>query len=342
MIGRRRGVSRRFARSPLVHFAAIGAALLALQSLWGSGDERPGAPATRAPIVITAEQVRLLQTDFEDRWGSPPTAAQLRALVNRVVEEELLYREARVLALGFGDTSVRRRLLEKARAVTRQPGRSADDLLQDALALGLDDDVVIRRLLAEKMRLLLQQENAGGPISEAAIMDYLERHRDRFTQPRTVTFTHVFFSRGTRAARVTSDARATLAALGSPSPPAAERLSDPFPLGQRLVAYTDTQLAGRFGKAFADQVLALEPEQWAGPFASPYGLHLVRVEEQTPAQSAPLEAVRESIRLALRKERAARNLADGLARLRTLYEVRVEGAADRIAGETAHQEVPFS
>ena len=340
MSGRRYGVPRRWTRSPVLHFAAIGGALLALHDLRSPGNEPPPTPAARAPIVITAERVRELEADFADRWSAPPTAAQLRALVNHIVEEEMLYREARVLALGFGDASVRRRLLEKARAVTHQPGRRADELLQEAHALGLDDDVVIQRLLTTKMRLLLQQENAGGPIAEAAIVDYRKRHRERFVQPRTVTFAHVFLSRSTRGARVSSDAHAALAALASPSPPAAAHLSDPFPLGQRLVACTDTQLTGRFGKAFADRVLALEPEQWAGPLTSPYGLHLVRVEEHSPARLAPLEAVRDSIRVALSKERAALNLAHGLARLRSLYEVRIEGGAEDITADRARQEVP--
>jgi parvulin-like peptidyl-prolyl isomerase len=334
---------RRLATHPVLHFAAIGAVLFVLHGLWNEGNRSAGGAAPpRPPIVITAERVREMQTDFENRWGTPPTAAQLRALVNQVVEEEILAREARLLALDFGDASVRRRLLEKARAVSRDPSRGAGELLREAQALGLDDDLVIQRLLATKMRLLLQQEDAGGPIPEAEIAEYYQRHGDLFLQPRTVTFTHVFLDRGTRGARLTADADAALARLDTASPAAAGELSDPFPLGQRLVAYTDTQLTGRFGKAFADRVLALEPGSWAGPLSSPYGVHLVRVEEHSPARRAPLEGVRDSIRTALRKERAASNLGHGLARLRGMYEVRIEDGGEGFAAEPAPNEVPSS
>ncbi|MGD9765692.1 MAG: peptidyl-prolyl cis-trans isomerase [Candidatus Binatia bacterium] len=326
----------------MLHFAAIGAALLAVHDLRSGDSDGARTPGEREPIVITAERVRGMRADYEDKWGAPPDAAQVRALVNQVVEEELLYREARRLQLGFGDASVRRRLLEKARAVSRARDRSPDELLQDALALGLDDDVVIRRLLAQKMRLLLQQEDAGGPIPEAAIADYRERHREQFIQPPMVTFTQVYFSARARGDHAAADAAAALVALGSPSPPAAEHLSDPFPLGHRLIAYTDAQLAGRFGKPFADRVLALPPRQWAGPFGSPFGWHLVRVEEHAPARAAPLEAVREPIRLALRKQRAARNLDEGLARLRGLYEVRIENQGDSIAAQAVRDPGPPS
>jgi hypothetical protein len=337
MSRRRHAAPRRWALNPVLHFAAIGAVLLLVHDLWIGNDEP--ATAARQPIVISAERVHRMQADFADRWGAPPTAAQLRALVNQVVEEEILYREARVLALDFGDASVRRRLLEKARAVSRDPNRTADELLAEATDLGLDEDVVIQRLLATKMRLLLQQENAGGPIPETVIAEYRERHRDLFSQPRTVTLTHVFLRRGTGGGRTIGDAHVALTKLASLSPPAAEQLSDPFPLGSRLVAYTETQLTGRFGKSFADRVLALEPGDWAGPLESPYGLHLVRVEEQSPARLAPLEEVRHSIELALSKERAAQNLAHGLARLRELYDVRIEGGA---VATDPHDRVPTS
>jgi hypothetical protein len=63
-------------------------------------------------------------------------------------------------------------------------------------------------------------------------------------------------------------------------------------------------------------------------------LHLVWVEEHSPARLPPLAAVREPIRLALTKARAARNLEQGLALLRGLYEIRIEdGAGTDTAGD---------
>jgi hypothetical protein len=64
---------RRAVHHPAVHFALIGAALLAG---WGAVQRAvqavPRAP-TRAPIVISAERIRLLQTQFEERWGARPS-----------------------------------------------------------------------------------------------------------------------------------------------------------------------------------------------------------------------------------------------------------------------------
>lgn len=316
---------RRAVRHPAVHFALIGAALLAG---WGAVHRAvlPRVP-TRAPIVISAERVRLLQTQFEERWGAPPSPGQLRATIQRVIEEEMLYHEARLLGFGYKDRSVRRRLIEKARAVTRRPVAHVDELYDEAIALGLDDDDVIRRQLAEKMRLFLEQDPAGAPVADAVLVDYMERHRARFVQPETLTLTHIFFSQSTRRDRLAADAAAVGTALaGQPPSPAVVALSDPFPLGAELRAYTPRQLLGRFGKPFADHVLALRPGTWSAPLASPYGLHLVWVHEHRPERLPPLDEVRETVELALMQDRAAQNLRDGLARLRTIYEVRIEAA----------------
>ena len=313
----------------MLHFAAGGVALLSLHSLWRA---HAADGARRAPIVISADDVRQLDADFQQRWGTAPSPAQLRALINQRVEDELLYREAHVLALGFHDGSVRRRLVDKARALNLRPPKGERDVVPEALALGLDDDVVIRRLLTEKMRLLLQYDDPSGAPTEAEMRAYLAQHAERFLQPDSITCTQLFFSTQTRGERAGADALAARAQLGSAPPSAAAlRLSDPFPIGAQLTAYTPTQLMGRFGKPFADQVLALAPGHWSEPLVSPYGVHLVWMDEHVTAHLPPLDSVRDAIALALAKQRAAQNFARGVERLRQLYEIRIE--SDR--GENA-------
>ena len=102
----------RVARRPLLHFALLGALLFAARHPFFVGaDARPA----RDPIVIAPERARALADEFAERWGAPPNAAQRHALVAEAVQEEMLFREARVLALGLGDGSIRRRLVEKMR-----------------------------------------------------------------------------------------------------------------------------------------------------------------------------------------------------------------------------------
>jgi len=118
-----------------------------------------------------------------------------------------------------------------------------------------------------------------------------------------------------------------LAALRTGALPddAATAQADALPIGGSLRSVTRLQLQARFGKAFADAVFALDAGAWSGPVASPFGLHLVRVTEKRPARIPPLDEVRPALVETLRRERAEASFVRGLARLRSLYEVRIEG-----------------
>jgi hypothetical protein len=314
---------------PALHFALFGASAFFAHA-WMTDRLADRTPrGERAPIVLSAERVRGLESDFVRRYRALPTPSERRALVAAAVQEEMLYREALRLKLDLGDGSVHRRLLEKMRALSDGPGGSADELLREALDLGLDDDVVIRRLLVEKMRIVLEGEPHATAISDGEIHDFVERHPEDFVQPAAVTFSHVFLSAGERGERLAADAQAIAAELAPlrPGTPLAVSLSDPFPLGHELRSYSQLQLQGRFGKAFAEQIFALAPGRWSGPLTSPYGIHFVWIEEVVPERQPTVEAVRGAVLPALEQERAAEQLERGLARLRGMYEVRVEEPA---------------
>jgi hypothetical protein len=126
-----------------------------------------------------------------------------------------------------------------------------------------------------------------------------------------VTLEHVYFSRDRRQAKAEADARAALAA---PETAAA----DPFLGGRRFEQRTEQDLARTFGADFAAAVMKLPPGQWAGPVASAYGQHLVRVESFAPAAPAKLEDVRARVQAdvveARRLEAAAKARAEIVGR----------------------------
>jgi PPIC-type PPIASE domain len=317
---------QRWLRSPIVHFVLIGGLLFAGRASWRVLDRTPTSQVKRAPIMLSGQQIRQLHEGFERRWGAMPTRGQLQALIEQAVEDELLYREARLLRLDFQDRSVRQRLIQKMRALSADPRRSEEELYREAVALGLDEDLVIQRLLRQKMRLLLQQDSDGMPLRDQDMRQYMERHRDRFVQPATVTFSHVFLSSRVRGDRLQEETEAVLVYLrarGLP-PEATDELSDPFPLGRRFQAQARRGVARHFGENFATQIFELAPESWSGPIASPFGRHLVWVHEQVPERMPALEAVRQQVAYAVMEERAEARLTSGLQRLRRLYDIRVE------------------
>lgn len=116
---------RTILRAPLLHFLLIGAGLF----LWdaaGSGPP-PASGLADARIVLTVADADGLAERFEQTWRRPLTPAELDALIEARIEEEILVREARALSLHAEDPVIRTRLVQKMRfllasaAAAREP-----------------------------------------------------------------------------------------------------------------------------------------------------------------------------------------------------------------------------
>lgn len=90
---------------PLVHFVLIGLAVFLIY---------PGEPVTAANhpqvIQIPAPALEQARAQFQAAWRRPPTDAEVQGLVDELVREEVLSREALRLGLDQGDAVIRQRL----------------------------------------------------------------------------------------------------------------------------------------------------------------------------------------------------------------------------------------
>jgi hypothetical protein len=156
-------------------------------------------------------------------------------------------------------------------------------LAREARALALDeDDAVITSRLAQKMEFLIEDTaSLGEPTDDVLRRLYAER-ADEWRTPARVAFTQIFFK--TEAA-----ARQALSHLATAD---IDRLGEPSSLG-RDYALTDLPaIESLFGFDFAAELESLATDQWQGPVASPYGFHLVNVDEWRAAEPLPFEEVR--------------------------------------------------
>ncbi len=316
-------------RAPALHFLALGA-LAAFVSARATGTVEPTA---RPPIVISAARVAEIRDDYTRTLLTPPTPAELDALVAREAEEEMLYREALLLGLDRGDRAVKWRVVEKMHFLFGDDAGDAETAYRRGLELGLErDDVVVRNALVTKMRLLAKaasrSEEPDGPALDRELAAYLAAHPAPYTQPAQLTLTHVFLSGDKRGAALAGDARALLARLraAETSPEAAVRLGDPFVPGSTFRKVSRSGLVKIFGDELATAAAGLEPGGWSDPISSPYGLHLVWISEREGADLPALDAVRPRVLRAYRAERRAQYLGRMVDALRATYHVRVENA----------------
>src|SRR5438093_6250053 len=97
----------------------------------------------------------------------------------------------------------------------------AERLYVRARKLGLDrTDLVVRRILVQKMRLLAARTGERPP-SDADLEAFYAEHRDEYRAPDRVTFWHIFVRGG-------ADAEGLLARVRGHAPEEAVRQGDSF------------------------------------------------------------------------------------------------------------------
>ena len=190
-------------------------------------------------------------------------------------------------------------------------------LYSEAYRRGLDrGDSRMRRNLILKMRGLLVGE-VKQPTEEE-LRQFFDENRERFSRPATQSLEHVFFS----------DSRNVPENL-------LERLRaglDPSSVGQSgrnlsrsLPQLSQREIAASFGAEAARAVLAIEDDQWHGPFESPRGVHFVRVVGREPAREAHYEDVRSYLEGDWMMFKSRQAIEQEVERLRDNYDVVIEG-----------------
>jgi len=99
---------RRILCEPLLHFLLLGALLF-----WAYGALNRGALDAPSEIVVDRARIENIAAQFQRAWQRPPTAAELRGLIDTWVREEVYYREGVALQLDRDDPVVRRRVAQK-------------------------------------------------------------------------------------------------------------------------------------------------------------------------------------------------------------------------------------
>ena len=277
----------RLLREPLVHFTVLAGVLFALLSEPDAPD--PAGDASR--IVIPGAEVGRMALAWEQRWQRPPDEDELSGMVKEAIREQVLYREA--------------------------------------LALGLDrDDVVIRRHLRQKYEFVTQDLAYDTDPDEATLRAYFDAQPDRYAQPAQISFQQILFSTDRRGAAAGTDAAQALADLQRAAATDDAGLpGDATSLPSRFDRMSSAGVEAIFGADFAAALAAQEPGRWAGPIASGYGLHLVRVLQKASGGHPAFETVRQRVKDDwVYDQRAAANEAI-FRKLLERYEVVVEPMA---------------
>jgi len=256
--------------------------------------------------------------------GRYPSDSERQGIIDAQIDDEILVREGIDRDWNHTDPLIQRRLIQNMRFLNDDPSIKDEELLRRAYSLGMDrSDLVVRRRLIARMELELTARERNRKIGEEEIRSYYKQHQARFIEPSQIRLTQVFLSQDRRGTQLSRDAEALLHTLKTKrvSPEDIDGQGDPLLFPNHLTSMTQTQLASRFGTAFAKGVFEAKPGTWTGPIPSSYGAHLVWVHELLPAKLPDLDSIRTRVVSELRREREQQALRSALGLLRADYEV---------------------
>lgn len=215
-------------------------------------------------------------------------------------------------------------LLRKVSAAERRAAVAAfveDEILySEAYKRGLDkSDSRMRRNLILEMRGLLVGD-LGKPTTEQ-LRSFFDENRDRFVYPATWSLEQVYFS---DPRTVPPSLRDELRSGRDPTSVGETLLA----MGRRLPQRSQREIAGSFGAEAARAILAIQDDQWHGPFESPQGVHFVRIVDREPPRTATYDDVKDYLQGEWMMVQSRKAIGQEIQRLRGNYDIIIEETED--------------
>ncbi|BFT32166.1 peptidylprolyl isomerase [Alteromonas sp. D210916BOD_24] len=203
-------------------------------------------------IHISQAKIQQLGSRYRLLAGVDPSNEALQLLINDYVNEEIAYREAMALEL------------EK-------------------------DDTVVRRRLRQKLLFIAEGTESIDAPDQQTLHDWYLQHQSRFAAKETRTFTQKLFHKSPSSDKAWTEALQALDYLTTH--PASSLVTEATLLPDTMRMATQEQASQIFGNTLAQVIFRAPKGSWQGPFESPFGVHLLFIEEIQDAYVPEFEKV---------------------------------------------------
>jgi len=280
----------------------------------------PGATLNPAVIEVNGEkiyaaEISMTMQNITAQMGGRENIQDEKKLVQmatqRVVEQQLLAQEAARTNVQPNEL----RLAEMMQALERQAGgREALESNLSAFGMSYDQLTGYVREIELSRSLIEKQITPTIQVSDDEVKTFYEGNLELFDAEEQVHARHIIFSASLEAdAQTVAEARAKAedarqrALAGEDFAELARELSEgpTAPKGGDLGFFTRGQTA----PAFEAAAFALEPGGISPVVRSPFGLHVIKVEEKRPARRLPLDEVAEDVRTMLTQQKTGEYVA---------------------------------
>lgn len=286
-------------KQPLLHFVAGAVLIFVVDDFLAEPVNETAGYSERQIVVDKTALLNFLQyrakafdpETFNAQFIDAMPSEEVAAIVDDYVREEALYREALAMGMEQGDYIIRQRLVQKV-------------------------EFLLENLVADTTE-----------PSEAELAAFFQERQDDYHVDEVYTFTHIFFDAQQggmeEAARRATEVLENSAAIAFDE---SVNYGDRYPFLQNYVERTRDFVSNNFNDSFVAALDQLDParQQWAGPFASRYGQHLVLLRARTEARVPALDEIRARVLDDFRYEAQIRKRQEAEAKVLAEYDVIVE------------------
>lgn len=229
--------------------------------------------------IVSAGSYKITKGQFDAKLESMPASKEV---LHNMVQQALVFQYAQDHKIAVTDPQIDAKIAEIKQ-------RLSDQQLQDALKQQGMTQQDLRDLMKEQI-IVKQAVDTGIAVSDAQMTAYLVKNHSLLDQPAQVRARHILVSSLPTAQTI----EAKLKSGGDFAALAKQYSSDPGTKdkGGELGFFTQ----GAMVKEFSDVAFKMNPGQISQPVHSPYGWHIIQVEEKKPAQVASLANSRQKIR----------------------------------------------
>lgn len=322
----------------------LGILLALVAGAWGQGSN-PGTAVRINGVEISNQRFDAFYQEYRRPYGINVAARGdyldkltrlRRESMDLMIEQELLRQAADEQGIEITDAEV-----DAAVTEISEPFETPQAFARRLETEGFSEDGYrehVRRMLAAS-KYLDGIRASVATVSDAELEVYYRDNQQRLTLPEQVRARHILLTwkpMGTR------DDRAAIREQMAPILARARAGEDFAALAH---AYSEDSATaanggdtgffyrGQMVPAFEEAAFALQPGDISDMVESPFGVHILRLEERQPARLLPLDEVREQLREHVRAERMEAAVAQETTRLRKQAEVEILVPLERAASK---------
>lgn len=276
---------KKLIKEPLLHFFVLGALLFALYSLVNKNTDEE-------EIIVDNADIEHMIELWQMQWQRPPSEDELQDLINKYVDQEVMYREA--------------------------------------LRLNLDhNDEIVKRRLAQKMEFLGNDlTTLVAPATDKNLKVYFEKHKEKYATDYNYTLHQVIFTADNHKNPV-AKANHVLDTYDVSNSESLKEVGDKFPLPYTYNNVDAFYLNRELDEGFTKQLSGLRIGEWSGPIMSGFGVHLVYIEKKDNPKIPEFESVKKQVQRDYEYQMVLDSKNAILKELKQKYKINIE--ADNIS-----------